>query len=105
MNEDDLRLFLRIAALGTLSAAAREAHLSPAVVSHRLAQLEKQLGCDCFIAPPGPSASAKTAGCSRATRKPWWRPWTRPAPQWPHRASSRTAPCASAVPPPSAAST
>ncbi|MBS7662160.1 LysR family transcriptional regulator [Pseudomonas lalucatii] len=48
MNEDDLRLFLRIAALGTLSAAAREAHLSPAVVSHRLAQLEKQLGVRLF---------------------------------------------------------
>ncbi|WP_218281510.1 LysR family transcriptional regulator [Pseudomonas sp. LPB0260] len=48
MNEDDLQLFLRIAALGNLSAAAREAHLSPAVVSHRLAQLEKRLGARLF---------------------------------------------------------
>lgn len=48
MNEDDLQLFLRIATLGNLSAAAREAHLSPAVVSHRLAQLEKNLGVRLF---------------------------------------------------------
>ena len=48
MNEEDLLLFLRIASLHSLSAAARELRLSPAVVSHRLAQLEKQLGTRLF---------------------------------------------------------
>ncbi|TDQ49302.1 LysR family transcriptional regulator [Permianibacter aggregans] len=48
MNDTDLTLFLRIAHLGNLSAAARELHLSPAVVSHRLAQLEQELGVRLF---------------------------------------------------------
>ncbi len=48
MSEDDLLLFLRIAALQSLSGAARELRLSPAVVSHRLAQLEQQLGTRLF---------------------------------------------------------
>ncbi|NQD36478.1 LysR family transcriptional regulator [Permianibacter sp. IMCC34836] len=48
MDEADLQLFLRIATLGSLSAAAREANLSPAVVSHRLGQLEQKLGVRLF---------------------------------------------------------
>lgn len=48
MDEADLQLFLRIAQLGSLSAAAREANLSTAVVSHRLGQLEQKLGVRLF---------------------------------------------------------
>jgi len=43
-NLDDLRIFTRIVARGSLSGAARELHLSLAVVSKRLAALEARLG-------------------------------------------------------------
>lgn len=41
----DLRLFLRIADVGSLSHAARDMDLSPAAASASLKRLEKQLGC------------------------------------------------------------
>ena len=44
MDPDDLRLFLRTAANGNLSAAGRALGLSPAVASKRMANLEKRLG-------------------------------------------------------------
>ncbi|MBI2380421.1 MAG: LysR family transcriptional regulator [Gammaproteobacteria bacterium] len=48
MDEADLALFLRIASLGSLSAAARDGGLSVALVSARLAAFEKQLGVRLF---------------------------------------------------------
>jgi len=44
MNSDDLNLFVRVAELGSLSAAGRDLRLSPAVVSSRIQRLENQLG-------------------------------------------------------------
>ena len=44
MNSDDLSLFVRVAELGSLSAAGRDLRLSPAVVSSRIQRLESQLG-------------------------------------------------------------
>ena len=44
MEADDLRLFLRTAATGNLSAAGRELGLSPAVASKRMTNLERRLG-------------------------------------------------------------
>ncbi len=44
MNSDDLNLFVRVAELGSLSAAGRDLRLSPAVVSSRIQRLESQLG-------------------------------------------------------------
>lgn len=41
---DDLALFLRVLDLGSITAAARQLDLSPAVASQRLARLEKSLG-------------------------------------------------------------
>ena len=44
MNSEDLNLFVRVAELGSLSAAGRDLRLSPAVVSSRIQRLESQLG-------------------------------------------------------------
>lgn len=44
LNSDDLNLFVRVAELGSLSAAGRDLRLSPAVVSSRIQRLESQLG-------------------------------------------------------------
>src|SRR3954469_17470847 len=40
----NIRAFVRVVELGGLSAAGRNLRLSPAVISHRLQQLEEQLG-------------------------------------------------------------
>ncbi len=44
METDDLVLFVRVAELGSLTAAGRDLRLTPAVVSSRLIRLEKKLG-------------------------------------------------------------
>ena len=44
MDIDDLKLFMRIAQLGSISAAARDLSLTPAGASARLAAFEKRLG-------------------------------------------------------------
>ncbi|RDJ20314.1 LysR family transcriptional regulator [Bosea caraganae] len=44
MDIDDLRLFMRIAQLGSISAAARDLSLTPAGASARLAAFERRLG-------------------------------------------------------------
>ena len=44
MDIDDLKLFMRIARLGSISAAARDLSLTPAGASARLAAFEKRLG-------------------------------------------------------------
>ncbi len=44
MDIDDLKLFVRIARLGSISAAARDLDLTPAGASARLAALERRLG-------------------------------------------------------------
>jgi len=41
---ENIRVFVRVVELGSLSAAGRHLRLSPAVVSHRLQQLENHLG-------------------------------------------------------------
>lgn len=41
---ENIRVFVRVVELGGLSAAGRNLRLSPAVISHRLQQLEEQLG-------------------------------------------------------------
>jgi DNA-binding transcriptional LysR family regulator len=41
---ENIRVFVRVVELGSLSAAGRHLRLSPAVVSHRLQQLERHLG-------------------------------------------------------------
>ena len=41
---ENIRVFIRVVELGSLSAAGRHLRLSPAVVSHRLQQLEQHLG-------------------------------------------------------------
>jgi len=41
---ENIRVFVRVVELGSLSAAGRQMRLSPAVVSHRLQQLEGHLG-------------------------------------------------------------
>ena len=41
---EHIRVFIRVVELGSLSAAGRHLRLSPAVVSHRLQQLEQHLG-------------------------------------------------------------
>lgn len=41
---ENIRVFARVVELGSLSAAGRDLRLSPAVVSHRLQQLERHLG-------------------------------------------------------------
>jgi DNA-binding transcriptional LysR family regulator len=41
---DEMQVFAKVVAAGSLSAAARELGLSPAVISRRLAQLEARLG-------------------------------------------------------------
>jgi DNA-binding transcriptional LysR family regulator len=44
MEFDDLKLFVRIARLDSISAAARDLNITPAAASARLASLEKRLG-------------------------------------------------------------
>ena len=44
MMDPDYSLFARVVAVGSLSAAGRELHLSPAMVSKRLSRLEQRLG-------------------------------------------------------------
>ncbi len=44
MDLDDLKLFMRIARLGSISAAARDLNLTPAGASARLAAFERRLG-------------------------------------------------------------
>lgn len=44
MMDPDYTLFARVVAAGSLSAAGRELHLSPAMVSKRLSRLEQRLG-------------------------------------------------------------
>lgn len=46
---DDLKLFLRVLDLGSISAAARHLNLSVAVASQRLKRLEKSLGVQLFL--------------------------------------------------------
>ena len=46
---DNIKTFVRIYELGSLSAAARDQRTSPAVVSSRLAQLEEHLGIRLFL--------------------------------------------------------
>jgi DNA-binding transcriptional LysR family regulator len=46
---DNIKTFVRIFELGSLSAAARDQRTSPAVVSSRLAQLEDHLGIRLFL--------------------------------------------------------
>ena len=41
---ENIRTYTRVVELGSLSAAGRDLRLSPAVVSHRLQQLENHLG-------------------------------------------------------------
>ncbi len=41
---ENIRVFVRVLELGSLSAAGRHLRMSPAVVSHRLQQLESHLG-------------------------------------------------------------
>lgn len=45
----DLRLFVRAAKLGSLSAAARQLDVSPAVASAALKRLEAELGAQLFV--------------------------------------------------------
>ena len=47
-NLEDVRIFVHIAERGSLSAAGRELRMSVAVVSHRIARLEKDLGTTLF---------------------------------------------------------
>ena len=48
MNWDDLRYFLAIARTGSLTAAARDLHVSQPTVSRRLASIEQPLGVTLF---------------------------------------------------------
>lgn len=48
VNLDLLRLFDRVAVLGTIAAAARELRLSPSLATRRLAALERSLGTRLF---------------------------------------------------------
>ncbi len=41
---ENMRVFVRVVELGSLSAAGRQVRMSPAVVSHRIQQLEQHLG-------------------------------------------------------------
>ncbi|MDJ1157062.1 LysR family transcriptional regulator [Chelatococcus sp. SYSU_G07232] len=41
---ENMRIFVRVVDLGSLSAAGRQVRMSPAVVSHRMQQLEQHLG-------------------------------------------------------------
>ncbi|WP_439138272.1 LysR family transcriptional regulator, partial [Planktotalea sp.] len=45
---DNLRTFVRIYELGSMSAAARDQRISPAVTSARISQLESHLGVRLF---------------------------------------------------------
>jgi len=45
----NMRAFLTVARLGSFSAAARESHTVPSVISKRISQLEYQLGTSLFI--------------------------------------------------------
>jgi len=45
---ENIRVLTRAVELGSFSAAARNMRLSPAVVSHRIASLERHLGCRLF---------------------------------------------------------
>ncbi|ABV38716.1 transcriptional regulator, LysR family [Shewanella sediminis HAW-EB3] len=49
MQINDLRLFVRVADCGSITAAATELELSPATASAALKRLEKQLGTSLFI--------------------------------------------------------
>jgi DNA-binding transcriptional LysR family regulator len=48
MDLDRLRLFLRIVDLGSMSAAARDVHLTQPALSHALRQLEEEVAADLF---------------------------------------------------------
>ncbi|QFR26112.1 LysR family transcriptional regulator [Brucella suis bv. 1] len=48
---DNLRVFVRVVELGNLSAAGRDQRASPAVVSNRIKELEKNLGCGSSTGP------------------------------------------------------
>ena len=45
---ENIRVFVRVVELGSLSAAGRDLRLSPAVASHRIKELEKHLGVRLF---------------------------------------------------------
>ena len=45
---NNIRMFLRVYELGSMSAAARDQRTSPAVASSRIAELEKHLGVRLF---------------------------------------------------------
>jgi len=45
---ENIRTFTRIYELGSMSAAARDQRISPAVASARISQLEGHLGVSCF---------------------------------------------------------
>jgi DNA-binding transcriptional LysR family regulator len=49
LRSDDLQVFVLTAELGSLSAAARQLELSPAVASAALKRLERQLGCRLLV--------------------------------------------------------
>ena len=49
---ENIKVFVRVFELGSLSAAGRDQRVSPAVASNRIRELEKYLGVRLFNPPP-----------------------------------------------------
>ena len=56
-DTEDFAIFVRVVELGSLSAAGRDMRLSAAVVSNRIARLEKDVGTR-LLQPHHPAMSA-----------------------------------------------
>lgn len=52
MNWDDLRIFLSVSRVGTLSAAAKSLRIDPATVGRRVERLERELDAILFVKSP-----------------------------------------------------
>jgi len=64
----NLKMFVRVYELGSMSAAARDQRTSPAVASGRIADLEKHLGVRLFNRTTRRLQAPKTGGSSTRAR-------------------------------------
>ena len=102
----EMAVFSRVVGTGSLSAAARELGLSPALVSRRLAALESRLGVRLINRTTRSLHLTDEGAAYYETCTPHPRRRSRkPTPRSPPAAASRRASCASRCPPRSATST
>ena len=98
MLVENMQVFVRVVELGSLSAAGRHLRLSPAVVSHRLQQLEGHLGVRLLNRTTRQVQPTEQGAAFYEAARRCWRRWRTPRASPPTPAARRTATCGSPRP-------